>query len=495
MQQMSSTPDGFNATGQTSPLDKMANPPSFDDAFYGTIDPSAFNFNLPDLNFENRYGALEFGMLGHMSSGALNTPAGEELNALGQINPGSVSYDGNSAMPSNFDYNQFPPWQDTADVLGQNGSSQTWNFHDDGADAFAVGEHNPSVTGASPHSQGHDFSTNYSSSSTSPQTPFSHTDANQHNGLFRQSVSKAQRKARKPSAFPDDPSQPPMKKKRRDTSEIYAAVTAPYPYTTGFHGLVAFLKSRYSPRAVVRIAKALAAIRPSFISCNQGLNHDDLIFMEKCFQRALHEYDDFVNCFGTPTVICRRTGEVVAASKEFSLVTGWRLDVLLGKEPNLNINTENNASGTETGSSSKGTATPHVPNIDVDPNRLQPVFLPELMDEDSTVTFYDNFAELAFGASGSSIIGEPCSLLKYKTSNDPVWPAGQHLTATGKRGKKSAVASGSQTMMQGEADMYALGEKDGRVNAMMCWTVKRDMFDIPMFIVMNVGAYRIILDT
>jgi hypothetical protein len=32
-----------------------------------------------------------------------------------------------------------------------------------------------------------------------------------------------------------------------------------------------------------------------------------------------------------------------------------------------------------------------------------------------------------------------------------------------------------------------LGERDGRVDCTICWTVKRDVFDIPMLIVMNVS--------
>lgn len=210
--------------------------------------------------------------------------------------------------------------------------------------------------------------------------------------------------------------------------------------------------------------------------------------MEKCFQRTLCEYEDFVNHYGTPTIICRRTGEIAAVSKEFSLVTGWRRDVLLGKEANLNINTGSNNSGTQTGTSSRGAVTPRAP-VDIDPGRPQPVFLAEIMDEDSVVQFYEDFAELAFGASRASIIGPTVSLLKYKTKDDPGWGANDFGGSgdDGKRGRSSSGDVKMEPLMKGDAGTKALGDRDGRVDCSMCWTVKRDVFDIPMLIVMNVS--------
>ena len=42
----------------------------------------------------------------------------------------------------------------------------------------------------------------------------------------------------------------------------------------------------------------------------------------------------------------------------------------------------------------------------------------------------------------------------------------------------------------GEAKITDLGEKDGKVECSYCWTVKRDVFDIPMMIVMNVSKQK-----
>ncbi|KAI1025503.1 hypothetical protein LB503_007019 [Fusarium chuoi] len=80
--------------------------------------------------------------------------------------------------------------------------------------------------------------------------------------------------------------------------------------------MVAVLRNRLPGNKLLRIAKALGEIRPSFISCTKDLTRQDLIFMEKCFQRTLVEYDDFLQHCCAPTIVCRRSGEVAAVNKE-----------------------------------------------------------------------------------------------------------------------------------------------------------------------------------
>jgi hypothetical protein len=38
---------------------------------------------------------------------------------------------------------------------------------------------------------------------------------------------------------------------------------------------------------MMRVCRAMASIRPSLIALIMNLTHEDLIFMEKCFQRTL----------------------------------------------------------------------------------------------------------------------------------------------------------------------------------------------------------------
>lgn len=490
--QTSPTQELNSALDQTPPIGVPGNP-SFDAPYFDSNDPSLFNFNISELNFGNHYGALEFGMLGHLSSGAVNTPEMDGMNPMGHANHGSVSYDGTGSYPTDFNsYGQqtFPSWQNAPNPGSRQNSNATniWTSQNFGMDAYAIGEQASSITGASPHSQNQDFAGYQSATMSSPESQFVQPEQTQSSDLLRQSISQAQQQSRKQAPFPvDSHSDPNRSKRRRDTSEVYTSVTAPYSYTAGFHALTAFLQRRFPSNKVLRVAKALATIRPSFISCNQRLCQDDLIFMEKCFQRTLYEYEDFANHFGTPTIICRRTGEIAAVSKEFCLITGWRRDVLLGKEPNLNINTGGSDSGTQTGTSSRGAVTPRTSNVGADPGRPQPVFLAELMDEDSVVQFYEHFAELAFGASRSSIKDERCSLLKYRTKDYPGWLNNDQIADDGKRIKKPGDIK-TEPSIKGEAGMSALGEKTGRVDCMMCWNIKRDVFDIPMLIVINVSC-------
>lgn len=468
-----------SSSQQTSPLQEMtqAMEPantvpmsvgagSFDSSFFDANDPSLLNFNISDLNFGNHYGALEFGMLGHMS-GAVGTPDAEHMNPMGQ---NSMSFD---ASGYNQGYGLGQPFSNWHNAGSRNGSAANiWTSQNNGADAYAIGEQPPSLADQSPRSQ------EFTVFNVSPENTYAQPEQGRDpQDLLKQSISQAQQHPRKQSAFPGALG-PYQIRRRRHTSEIYSSVTAPYSHTKGFHALTACLQKRFPSKKVLRIAKALASIRPSFISCNQSLDTDDLIHMEKCFQRTLSEYDDFINAYGTPTIIFRRTGEVAGASKEFSLVTGWRRDVLLGNEPNLNVNTggNSNTSGSATGTSSRGAVTPRMPHVDIDPGRPQPVFIAELLDEDSVVEFYEDFAEAAFGGSRTTLPSKPCSLVRYRTKNDPAWEVNNHVADDDKRNLRE------------QAGLNALGQRDGRVHCQLCWTVKRDTFDMPMMVVMNVST-------
>ncbi|KFY45829.1 hypothetical protein V495_02800, partial [Pseudogymnoascus sp. VKM F-4514 (FW-929)] len=274
-------------------------------------------------------------------------------------------------------------------------------------------------------------------------------------------------------------------KRARDPSSIYTSVTEPYSYTTGFHALTAFIQRRFSANATLRIAKSLGSIRPSFISCTKTLNREDLIFMEKCFQRTLFEYEDFMRDCSTPTLVCRRSGEVAAVNKEFSLLTGWSKNVLMGREKNENVNRgrSGDATGTASAGSSQGgrsgMATPRVrpAALDAQPGRPSYVLLAELMDDDSVVEFYEDFARLAFGDSRGSV-RRKCKLLKYQTKE------GGTSGEEGDRPREERPVGERVSRIDGEWGIGRL-EKDGKLDCSYCWTVKRDVFDIPMLIVMN----------
>ena len=478
---------------------------SFNSLHYDPSDPNQYNFDPASFNFGNHYGALEFGMLGNMSSGAGETPPSDHTVLINQGNgasyttPGTMStgYSGSPGTAQGYRYPQdqnLGEWR--ADVPSNPRHASAANpyalahardpaeaMKQEAPPAFSIGAI-PS-TFASPDT---------SSSSQSVMTSVAETPgatAAYISNVGRQAMHDRSAEKRH---LPTTASQPNLQtsalpvRRVRDSSSIYESVQQPYSYTNGFHGLTNFLQKRFSPQRTLRIAKSLASIRPSFISCTKALNSEDLIFMERCFQRQLYEYEELINACGTPTIVCRRTGEVVAVGKEFTIVTGWSKEVLLGKEPNHNINTGGTSGQAGTGTSSRGGFnTPRVP----DEARQQPVFLAELLDDDSVIQFYEDFARLAFGDPRGSVTTQ-CKLLKYKTISDPTFAREGESTFDDEvesrlKKKRRMLGRGNAG---GEAKITDLGEEDGKVECAYCWMVKRDMFDMPMMIVMNVSDGR-----
>ncbi|KAJ5901056.1 hypothetical protein N7504_007049 [Penicillium tannophilum] len=466
-------------TPSTALSGDTSQPPNpFAGPFFDPSDPALFNFDLSSMNFENRYGALEFGMLGHMATGAGDSPtdSGTQRGSIGRSgsaqfstpapgfgeSPGNQPFMFGDPLLNEWSTGQASgqPHVNVSGVYGQNGMLPG-HMKADGPHAFAI-ESGPA---------------NFTSpgSASSPHVATSGFDDGSFNTAKSNSLApNGQRPVITTPSLKHQQLHVGPKRRHRNPSSIYESVKEPYGYTSGFHNLTAFIQRRFSPQKTVRIAKSLASIRPSFIATTKTLNRDDLIFMEKCFQRTLWEYEDFINACGTPTIVCRRTGEIAAVGKEFSILTGWKKDVLLGKEANLNVNT-GGTSQPASGTSSRGSFTPRGSTLENTNGRPQPVFLAELLDDDSVVEFYEDFARLAFGDSRGSVMTR-CKLLKYKTKED--MEVGQddngkwnnHL-------RKGGIA--------GEAGMNQLGFKDGKVECAYCWTVKRDVFDIPMLIVMN----------
>ncbi|KAL8662437.1 MAG: hypothetical protein Q9168_008256, partial [Polycauliona sp. 1 TL-2023] len=505
---------GQGASHQPSPMQSMAsalqsnaqpNPNMMQTSFGGGLfdmnDPMQYNFDPSSFNFGNHYGALEFGMLGHMSSGAAETPPTEssavqmsQTNSTTYTTPGTMSSAGFVGSPANAQSYFYPQdqglakWQNTTPA-GLQSTPYDQGAPDQGAaasigtikhEAYSIGAGSSSFTSPSDTSstQGMVATGFDESPSASASNSYQATNSRQN----MQDRAAQQRPQPSRMETPDQAAPVVSVHRTRDPSSVYENVKQPYSYTTGFHILTAFLQRRFSPQKTLRIAKALASIRPSFISCTKTLNRDDLIFMEKCLQRTLLEYEDFINAYGTPTLVCRRTGEVVAVGKEFTYLTGWRKDVLLGKEPNLNTNAGGDSSQPSTAGSSRGgyntPRKPEPPKPSYDRSRPQPVFLAELLDDDSTIAFYEDFARLAFGDSRGSVTTRG-KLLKYQTDTDVDIDLGSRLK------HKRQMTKNGKHYVTGNAGVDRIGEEDGKVECTYCWTVKRDVFDIPMLIVMN----------
>ena len=505
---------GFNTHNPLQSSDAQ-NAPNLAAQWAGNLfdDPAMFNFDTSSMNFGNHYGALEFGMLGQMAGNAGETPPSENGTQRGSIhNPYRVPMGSFSESPQN----TFSTYNDG--IMSDWSNSSTIYNQLQGPPAFAI-ETNPQFHSPENNNATPPDGMKFEESPLLTSSALKHALAPLPGGPVQQPTNNIlPQKPREPTQI----STPQLKaktqlqkptKRPRDPSAIYTSVTTPHPYTANFHALLAYLQKRFAshPSKTLAIAKSLASIRPSFIATTKTLNRDDLIFMEKCFQRTLFEYEGFIEGVGTPTIVARRTGEIAAVGKEFQILTGWTKNILLGRAPNLNVNRghtgqtpkEGSGSNTATGTG-RGTAGWNTPRADQDigDKKDKPVFLAELLDDDSVVQFYEDFARLAFGDSRGSVFRKG-RLLKYRTKDDEIAlnlqreadirdKADHPMTGTDDERRPSLQRVRTDGLkkegISGEKGMQKLGSADGKVDCAYCWTVKRDVFDIPMLIVMNVST-------
>ncbi|KAG5921745.1 hypothetical protein E4U61_006272 [Claviceps capensis] len=460
-------PGGFpGSTSAAGPsLDAMMPGETMDlSALFDPNNPSLYNFDLEGLNFGSQYAGWEFGILNRIGLAAETSPQDNSMSTTPSTDANYATLFGNGSSQafdttvSGSDYSGF----DASSTIYSQGNLQHGLPH---AYAIAAGPNSLASPGTD--------------TTASPQTNF---EASPHGSLNNAHGVSGGPVRIKPKQ--DKISQILMGKRKRDSASVYANVKEPYPYTAGFHNMISVIKDRLPANKLVMIARSLGEIRPSFIACTKDLTREDLVFMEKCFQRTLFEFDDFLQHCCAPTIVCRRSGEVAAVNKEFTALTGWTKEVLLGQEPNRNVlrgavppGSDVSADGTPrsdpTTSQSKSAAAPESSA----PSQPRSVFLAELLDDDSVVQFYQDFAQLAFEDSRGKV-QRSCRLFKYRTQD---MVDGKD---TPTQRDRTGILSSRVTKIDSEHGISRI-EKDGRVNCTYCWTIKRDVFDIPMMIIMN----------
>lgn len=183
----------------------------------------------------------------------------------------------------------------------------------------------------------------------------------------------------------------------KSPEEVYTSNLQPYNYPKAYHALLDYLRKRFNKSQLMQIAETMAAYRPSFIAATRSLVEMDHLFAERSFQRSLLEYESMSSLSSSPTIMWRRTGEVVAVSAEFSSLTSHTKTEVLSKR----------------------------------------TFIIELMNDSSALDYFRLFSSVAFGDLNGVIITE-CTLVS---------PMGEPIRCAS------------------------------------TWTVKRDVFDIPMLIV------------
>lgn len=451
-----------------------ANPQMDLNALFDPSNPALYNFDLEGLNFGSQYAGWEFGILNKMGLGA-ETPPRE--NSISQSTPTDYTgvfgnnnnngggaqqgFDGTGTMMA-----PFSTGMDKTQTMYTQGNLQHGLPH-----AYAIAAGPTSL--ASPSTD----------ATASPQNMTGMSPGNNGFGAgSKPTTPRVKPKQLKPNQMPQ--SSILGKRPARDTASVYDNVKEPYPYTAGFHNMVQVLRKRLPLNKLLRIAMTLAEIRPSFISSTKDLTREDLVFMEKCFQRTLIEFDDFLQHCCAPTIVCRRSGEVAAVNKEFTALTGWTKKVLLGKETNRHAAHARLPSNGSSKSDSKADDKTAAAGGGAGGSKdawPQPVFLAELMDDDSIVEFYKDFSQLAFEDSRGRV-QRSCRLIQYRPEEGDT-EAGRKKA---QERQQKGMLSNRVTTIDGEHGISRI-EQDGKVACTYCWTIKRDVFDIPMMIIINVS--------
>lgn len=219
--------------------------------------------------------------------------------------------------------------------------------------------------------------------------------------------------------------------------DIYQNQIINFDYPSSYHSLTHFLKTRFLTQSkdlsetqkeqkrsnLLRILKLIASYRPTFISAHKSLFQPfDFKFLEMTFQRCLLDYENLGRLNASPTMIWRRTGEIVSISNDLVNLLGMSISEIL----------------------------------------LKRTFIMELMyDDDSIVNYFRLFKSVAVGNLHSSIFTR-CKLIRNNLLKDGI-----------QRGVSNIGSNGF-------------------IEFCSVWTVKRDLFDLPMVIV---GQFLPVLPT
>lgn len=219
--------------------------------------------------------------------------------------------------------------------------------------------------------------------------------------------------------------------------DIYSNKIIGFDYPSSYHSLTFFLKKRFAlsdtdtlPEENARkrnnlliILKLIASYRPTFISAHKSLFKPfDFQFLEMSFQRCLLDYENLSKLNASPTIIWRRTGEIVSISNDLVNLLGLRSSDILSKR----------------------------------------TFIIELMyDDESIVEYFRLFKSVAVGNLHSTIVTR-CKLIKRYTEHERIARTNTRIR---------------------DCDY---------IEFCSAWTVKRDLFDIPMMIV---GQFLPVLPT
>lgn len=486
-----SMPNASTAMSQAQPVQMQ----EFGGPLFDPSDPALFNFDISSLNFGNHYGALEFGMLGHMSSGAAETPPHDNgiMNSQQPVNMYNPQMQGGyvdrsqqgpmvqmnpNGMPSD-DWQQSGSRNGSLQVQTPHGTPTTGSIDSlNGPHAFAIGQGPASHHTASPAST--DANSTYEADNPMASAAFF---ANPHQPQPQPNRSPTMSRRQQNGRQTNNALQPVhsngIRKRQRDTKAIYHGIVKPHDYVKGYHNLFQLIKNKYSHAWAKKAQEYVQNFRGVLVNVHSDLDKEDLIHQEKNLQRHLVTLQEHFAEVGTPFIICRRSGEIVGMNKEFTILTGWKREVLLGQEPNLNVNQHGDRDPNESELSTRTQTTPIIPAQQSESESdTQPINIIQLMDPKGALQYLQRFSELAY-QDPRGFAHQRVNMLRYQTKADI-----DRLAEREGRKEKSIKTEGG--VHQGESAMQRLGAKKGMVDCMIWWHIKRDIFDMPVLVCMSV---------
>ncbi|CAI1756323.1 hypothetical protein SEUBUCD646_0P01530 [Saccharomyces eubayanus] len=152
-------------------------------------------------------------------------------------------------------------------------------------------------------------------------------------------------------------------------AKLEAGLLKPYNYAKGYARLQDYMDKYMNQSSKQRILKPLSTIRPAFRTIARSLKDVDLVLVEESFERMLLSYDRVFTSMSMPACLCRRTGEIYRANKEFASLVDCTVDDL----------------------------------------RDGKLAIYELMTEESAVNFWEKYGSIAFD-KGQKAVLTSCSL-------------------------------------------------------------------------------------
>ncbi|KAH8714206.1 meiosis protein SPO22/ZIP4 like-domain-containing protein [Ilyonectria robusta] len=155
-----------------------------------------------------------------------------------------------------------------------------------------------------------------------------------------------------------------------------AGLLKPFNYIKGYARLGTYLDSHIAPSSKQKILRTINQFRPKFREKAQALTDMELVYVEMWFEKQLMDYDRVFASMAVPACCWRRTGEIFRGNKEMAELIG----------------------------------------VSVDKLRDGKIALHEILTEESTVRYWEEFGTIAFDPAHETLL-TACSLKNPSSSS------------------------------------------------------------------------------